>query len=416
MKDVKLAEGEVPTQDWKADDDKGLVERMNEIFGDDAGELGENIRTDGSKADEAGKETKPEEKESEGKEPEKDDEIIEEGLTTEEEKEDGKEEDEGKIPETDALDEEEFDRETEELAKGMAKKAGARFKELRGELKEAKKKLVLAESDERIPDSVKEKLEEAELKARKAADLEKQFEELRNTSAKVRLESSDDYKRQVVQPVAGIIRRIESIAAANEIDSGLLQEIVREQNVKTQNNLISEHLADFSERDRAAIYNLSEKFADVVEIRNSMMADAGKAIEKMEAERIDRENQQAEERKGIYRTLQKDLWEKYADRIPGLSDEDGVPTETFDALRAKGLNYDFGKAGEKDMAYAAFAGVLLPHVVKELAKLRRELDSVDGKASKEKRSAPSMGDGERQENTEGSDGEGFLERMSKMRF
>jgi hypothetical protein len=70
--------------------------------------------------------------------------------------------------------------------------------------------------------------------------------------------------------------------------------------------------------------------------------------------------------------MQRNIWDRYKDKIPGFV-EDGEETPTFKKLQGQGLSIDFSRAKASDQAFAAFAGVALPHVVQQLAETKKRL-------------------------------------------
>jgi hypothetical protein len=77
------------------------------------------------------------------------------------------------------------------------------------------------------------------------------------------------------------------------------------------------------------------------------------------------------------------------------------------------LSIDFSKAAGKDKAYAAFAGVALPHVIKELNNAKKMLQELTGKEANEVLRRPKLGQPIAQNSSEPED---FLSAMRKMKF
>jgi hypothetical protein len=76
------------------------------------------------------------------------------------------------------------------------------------------------------------------------------------------------------------------------------------------------------------------------------------------------------------------------------------------------LSIDFNKAAGKDKAYAAFAGVALPHVIKELNNAKKMLQELTGKEANEILRRPKLG----QPVVESTEPDDFLTAMRKMKF
>lgn len=309
----------------------------------------------------------------------------------------------------DGFDEEAFDKETEDSTKGMEAKAGEKFKALRAELKEAKQKTVTPE--------VQKKLDELEMKAQEAEGLRTRLEEVSNQSAKLKMENSPEYDEQVLRPATAIFKKADELAALYEGDAAVLKAIVKERDRKTQNELIAEHLKDFSDFDRNEVYRMSQDFNGLLYKREELLADASKKIEQFEAARIQREEALLNEQRLAVQTIQKDIWKKYKDVIPGFVDENGQETADFKKLMGKSLSIDFGRAKGRDQAFAAFAGVVLPHAVSQIAALKRQLAEYEKAEGRSSSAAPRPSDGINSKAPSSTkEPATFMERMEKMVF
>ena len=281
------------------------------------------------------------------------------------------------------FDEEAFDKETEETTKGMESKAGDKFKALRNELKEAKQKTITPE--------VEKKLSELELKASEADGLRQRMEELATQSAKIKVETSDEFDRDVRKPVDGLYAKAEELAALYEGDAQLLWGIVTERDRKKQNELIKEHLGEFSDFDKSEVYRMSQDFSGLLNKRQEMLQDADRYIQKIEADRIVKTEQALQESRKMVQTHLKSIWDKYKETIPGLLDENGKETEVLKSMRNRTMSLDFSKAGVRDMALAAFSGVMVKHLAGEINGLRRQIAEYEAGDEKALKGRPGTG-------------------------
>ena len=261
----------------------------------------------------------------------------------------------------------------------MEAKAGEKFKALRAELKAAKQTTI-------TPD-VQREIEDLKTKAQEAEGLRARLEEVSSQSAKLKVEASDEYEREIVSPAKDIFSKADELAKLYETDATILKAIIKETDRKVQNELIAEHLKDFSDFDRNEIYLMTKDFNGLVAKRERMMANADKEIERQQVQRIEQEKQLLAEQRRAVQTIQKDIWNKYKEVVPGFV-EDGEETPEFRKLMGKALSIDFGTAKARDQAYAAFSGVVLPHVVKELGEMRKRLSAYEKADGKAQRTAP----------------------------
>jgi len=263
------------------------------------------------------------------------------------------------------FDEEAFNKETEEAVSGMEVKAGEKFKALRNELKEAKQKTITPE--------VQQKLNDLELKASEAEGLRQQIAELSTQSAKIKVETSEEFNRKVKKPVDNLYDKSAKIAKMYEGDPEVLWDIISQQDRKKQNELIKEHLGEFSDFDKSEVYRISQDLSRLLDKRQEMLQDAEKYIEKIEADRVTQTEKMLEESRKVYQTHLNSLWNKYKETIPGLVDEDGKETQAYKNMRDKTMSLDFSKAGTRDMALASFSGVMVKHLAGEINSLRARL-------------------------------------------
>jgi hypothetical protein len=304
--------------------------------------------------------------------------------------------------------EDSFNKETEEMSKGMDAKAGDKFRALRQELKDYKQKQV----EVKVPADVEAKIKDLELKAAEAEGLRQQVEELSSVSAKVKVESSQEYKKKVLEPAVAILQESEKIAAAHEVDAEIVQDIVREQDRELQIELINAHLSGLNELEKQDLYRMIYEYRNLGKLRQDMLENASVKLSQIEAEQIEQQQRQSEEEKKAVQQIQSSIWDKYKTVIPGFTNENGESTEDWTKLRNRALSIDFNKAAGKDKAYAAFAGVALPHVIKELNNAKKMLQELTGKEANEILRRPKLG----QPGVESVEPEDFLSAMRKMKF
>jgi hypothetical protein len=339
-------------------------------------------------------------------EPKESGKTVEEKSPIEEAEEffnDGEKENDGEF------NEDSFDKQTEELSKGMDKKASDKFKELRQELKDFKQK----QKTVSVPDDVQAKLQELEMKAAEAEGLRQQVEELSSVSAKVKVESSKEYKERVLNPAIEILQEADQIAESYQIDSEVIQTIIREQDKEVQAKLIQAHLSELNEVEKQDIYRMIYEYKGLGKVRQEMLDRAEEKLSQIEAQQIAEQQAQYEEDKKAVQSIQSNIWDKYKEVIPGFVDEKGEVTEEWTKLRNRSLSIDFNKAAGKDKAYAAFAGVALPHVIKELNNAKKLLQEYSGKEANDLLRRPKLG---QPSSEEPSGPEDFLTLMRKTKF
>lgn len=349
-------------QDWGDPNGKGILAAMDEAF--------DKIDAPQPKVEakepviEPAKEPAKEPSKEPVKEPSKEpveSKLIEESFFDDEDK---KEEIKPE-PVAGEFDESAFDKETEDSTVGMEAKAGEKFKALRNELKEAKKQVV-------SPD-IQKKLDELELKVKESEGLRARLDEISGQSARLKVENGERYQREVVEPAAQIFSKADELAAMYETEPAILRAIIKERDRKTQNELIIEHLKDFSDFDRNETYRMIQDFGGLVNKRQDLLNNAEAEVQQEQVRQIEAQKKILSEQRTAVQTIQKDIWNKYKDVIPGFVDETGKNTPEFEKLMGKGLSIDFSTAKAKDQAFAAFSGMALPHAVAKIAELQKQL-------------------------------------------
>jgi hypothetical protein len=302
-----------------------------------------------------------------------------------------------------AFNEEAFDKQTEEEVKGMEAKAGEKFRALKAELKAAKQSTVTPE--------VQAKLQELELKTAEIDGLKAKLTEVSSQSAKLKVESEDVYQREVVQPAAAIFTQADQLSERLQLDPQILRQIIKERDPVVQEELMSTHFGEASLVIQSKVLSFGEKFGDLIEKREQMMANAESELERQKVQRIESERKLLADQRASVQTLQKSIWDKYKEVIPGFVDEDGE-TPKFKELVAKGLAIDFSRAKANDMAFAAFAGSALPHAMKELVSLKKRLAVYEKEDVKSVRTSAKAGGSVQATKPDGNKPKDFMEAMA----
>ena len=299
--------------------------------------------------------------------------------------------------------EEAFDKQTEEEVKGMEAKAGEKFRALKAELKAAKQSSVTPE--------VQAKLQELELKTSEIEGLKARLADVSSQSAKLKVESEDVYQREVVQPAASIFTQADQLSERLQLDPQILRQIIKERDPVVQEELMSTHFGEASLVIQSKVLSFGEKFGDLVEKREQMMANAEQELERQKIQRVESERKLLADQRVSVQTLQKSIWDKYKEVIPGFVDEDGE-TPKFKELVSKGLAIDFSRAKANDMAFAAFAGSALPHAMKELVALKKRLSVYEKEDVKSVRTAAKAGGSVQATKPDGNKPKDFMEAMA----
>jgi len=343
-----------------------------------------------------GEETAPWEKKEEEAEPAA--EKEEEPEAESEEEDDKSEESKEEKPEAEA----EEDDDSEET-KNMSAAAGAKFKELKTELKEYKAKLaeatkLIEESQSTAPANP----EEVETLKAKLAEYEQEI-------AVTRVEATPEYKRAVIEPTQAILDAASTLAERYKIDARKLVNALREESAAEGSDALTELAGDFSERDRVRLYRMADDLSDVSRRRDYLRENASKAYEEQQAQMKAEEERMEKtyrERTGQIATK---IWTETFSEHPVLSKMDKAIMEE---VRGAGSEADLLDSTPEERAYAVYAGVALPHLVKQFEAASTKVADLEKALSKYKKASPKVS-GNTDTTVSTPEDTGFLDAIEK---
>lgn len=323
---------------------------------------------------EKGEETPPwEQKVEETKE---DDSKDTESETSEESPE--KAEEEG--PEKTDEDTDKEDPAEDEDTKNMSAAAGAKFKELKSELKNYKTRVA----------DLEKAVEEAKVAAQSSEEVDKlrsQLEQYEQEIAITRVEATPEFKRAVLEPTQAILDTAASLATKYKIDTRKLVNALHDESISEGSDSLTEVAADFSERDRVRLYRMADDLQDVSRRRDYLRENASKAHAEHQA-RIKAEETKAEQAyKADVKKAAEEVWQNAFLQNSTLSKLDKA---ALDEIRSVGSEADLLDSSVSDRAYAVYAGVALPHIVKQYEAAATKVAELEKALSKYKKAAPKV--------------------------
>lgn len=226
------------------------------------------------------------------------------------------------------------------------KAAGAKFKELKTELKTWKQKATeLEQKLAAMPQEVKVPEDYEELKSR-VTEYEKEI-------SVSRVEASPQYKQAVVEPLNGVLSAAYAMAQRYEVPESAMEAMLQEQDRSKQDALLQDVVSGFSERDRLNLYSLVDDIGVILMRRNEILQNAAQArqhLEQQEQQRTSSEHKQALD----------SVWKVMSEKIPLFSDK-----AIADEVRNKATGANLLNAKPDVRAYAAYSGAVLPHLLKQ---------------------------------------------------
>lgn len=286
------------------------------------------------------------------------------------------------------FDEKAFDAQTDEAARAMDPKAGAKFKELRAELKDFKQR----EAAKLVPEDVRREMEDLKLKAAEAEGLKQRISEISSQSAKLAMENEPEYKRLVLDPVARAYAESDRLAEATGVDANILRSLIRERDLAKQEEMLETHFGDKSLLVQAKVGTLVESFNTALLNREALLENAEAKIEAARNQRIEEERRVLAEQHLAVQKHQKKLVDEWKSFIPNMLDETGEMTPAYKKLVDQSLAIDFSTATASDMARAAFFGMVTPQIIKEALLMKKELEAYRKADGKVVETSPKPGD------------------------
>lgn len=264
------------------------------------------------------------------------------------------------------------------VPEGMTEKAGNRWKELKNELKELRRKNEEAASTQVTPEELT-KLKSAEAEV---TSLREKLENYEREILGVKLEATDEYQQRVTQPLDTVRAIVQDLAETYELDIEALNAAVVEGNRKERVKKLAQLAESMLEPDRLKLYRSADDFDNIVETKAALEENAAETLKKFEVERAATQRRQSVEELRKQKEAADQMWELMARKLPFLADE-----ATAKAIRAEADTVDFNSADAGLRAYGAYAGAALPRLSKALkakdariAELERQIGAYKGAA------------------------------------
>ena len=297
-----------------------------------------------------------------------------------------------------------------ETPRGLTEKAAVKWGELRAEAAKAKEYAKEVET-------LKAELEKAKTTPVDSAEIEKLRQinaEYEQELAVARVEATQEYKSNVVDPMVNVVGYLNNLATKYELSSKEMLSAFAESDSAKQSDLIADIAASMNERDRLRFYASADDYAEIIRRRDMYQSNSKDRMAQIEQQRqAELSQQQAESEKSLaeakqaYEKATSKVFEDLKKSVPVLSDEEIAA----DVQRlAKG---DYSSADPELKAYLAHSGALLPHILKALKEAKSELDAANKKIVGYRNGSPKAGGGSSESSRNVPDDVGFLEALDQ---
>lgn len=306
--------------------------------------------------------------------------------------------------------EESEEKPAEETPKGLTEKAAVKWGELRAEAAKAKEYVKEIET-------LKAELEKAKASPVDTSEVEKLKQinsEYERELAVARVEATQEYKSNVVEPMVNVVGFLNSLAERYELTSRDMLAAFGETDVNKQSDLIADIAASMNERDRLKFYAAADDYNEVIRRRDLYQAHSTERMQQIEADRqAEIAKQQAEsektsaETKAAYAKATEKVFEDLKKSVPVLEDEEVAE----DVLRL--AKEDYSSADPELKSYLAHSGALLPHILKALKAAKSELAEANKKIVGYRNGSPKAGSGSSDAARDVDSDVGFLEALEQ---
>jgi len=298
----------------------------------------------------------------------------------------------------------------EEVPKGLTEKAAVKWGELRAEAAKAKELAKTVESLKAELEAVKT----APVNAQEVEQLRQINQQYEQELAIARVEATQEYKQNVVNPMVNVVGFVDSLATKYELNSRELMAAFAESDAAKQSDLLTDLAANMNERDRLRLYASADDYAEIIRRRDSYHDTSRERMQAIEAQRqaeLARHQEESEKSaasaKAEYEAAAEKVFTDLKESVPVLADEEIAA----DVQRlAKG---DYSGADAELKAYMAHSGALLPHLLKALKEAKSELEEANKKIVGYRNSSPKAGSGSADSNRSLPEDVGFLEALEQ---
>jgi len=313
-------------------------------------------------------------------------------------------------PETEDEQDEKADSESQEKeeedsdeVKNMSAAAGAKFKELKNELKEYKAKLAEATK------LIEEAKSASPVDSEEVESLKTKLAEYEQEIAVTRVEATPEYKRAVIEPTQAILDAATTLAERYKIDARKLVNALREESAAEGSDALTELAGDFSERDRVRLYRMADDLSDVSRRRDYLRENASKAYEEQQAKKEAEEAMMEKSYREKTAQIAAKIWTETFSEHPVLTQMDKAVMEE---VRGAASEADLLDSSVEERVYAVYAGVALPHVIKQFEAATNKVVELEKALGKYKKASPKVSGNTDTTPTIVDDG-GFLDAIEK---
>lgn len=289
--------------------------------------------------------------------------------------------DEDEVEESEESSDESEDEEAKRVAEEQGEKAGEAFKKLKSSLRTEQER---AADLERQLTELREKSADSE----ELTKLKEQVEQYEAELAAYKVEATAEYKASVQEPIQKVLDFANALADKYEVDANRLIDALGETDESKQDEMLSELLTGFSDRDKVKLYQAAAEIPTILKREQEIRENSKEALRELEEKQTLAQKEAAEKARAEMEQSLDTVWQKLQEKVPLFESEDATLQRTLAKVKADAKAIDLGSVDNNTRAFATYAGLMLPVVLREFKTLQARTDELSKELAVARGSSP----------------------------
>lgn len=293
--------------------------------------------------------------------------------------------------------ESEKDDQPETEPKNMSAEARRAFKEYRVKNRELSKQLESLKSEltklKEAPASASTPAPEVSKLEEENKALKSQVEEMTSELSTVAVESTPQYKAEVIKPLVDTLRSVGALSEKYSVSKRLLERAIEE---SAETGAPTEELTDAASAmnsfDQQELHLLVRGMRSVMERKAWYRENSESLAEQRQKEQQDKVAAQEEARREAVLSAAEDVWERLSELPPVKSMPEADRVKAYETAKNAVLNLE--KTPEDIRSYSVFAAALFPNVLKQMKATQTKVRELEASLAKYTKAKPKAGAGE----------------------
>jgi len=277
-----------------------------------------------------------------------------------------------------------FDAEVALETQGMDAKAGAKWKTLKQQLRDANQQI----ADLQANPTDSQELEQLRSRMQAYEEMETNYSELQKKAALHDYTQTPEYKSQVEEPFESIQTLASNLETANGLEEGTIIRAIVNSSVEQQDAAIAEIQDSVNPRTLAAIHEMANKVTMLYGREAEIAENADTLLTEYNNKRQNELAVESEQNRIAFASDVDATFTQFKNKIPALIDDAGNNSAIYDGMVSKAKDLDFGSMDGESKAFAAMSSVILPTVVKQLKAAQNKINDLEALNAQYRGSTP----------------------------